>query len=155
MRPLSLTANLFLRVWNSLPVVLWLICFIGLGFLLSSYTPLPVLAAIPASLVAGAVAAFALRPVRKAVDIALCKVLARSPIRPVMEVGVWQLLKVAHRYWPNEPVTDFIGLAALHQTYDRLDEKGRHTMFEIISQMQGTEPVGNGARDFLDQVLPA
>ena len=71
-----------------------------------------------------------------------------------MEVGVWKLLKVAHRYWAGDPVTDFVGLAALHESYDRLDEKGRLQMIDIISGMEGTEPVGTGARNFLDEVAP-
>ena len=154
MRPLSLTATVFLRAWDGLPFVL---LFLGCGgvYLLAAGWGLPILASAPISLLSGVCVYYGLRPVRKFLQIKLSKALAGSPVRPLMEIGVWNLLKVAHRYWPNEPVTDFIGLAALHQTYDRVSEKRRQRMLEIISQLQGTEPVGNGARDFLDEVSPA
>jgi len=152
MRPLSKTANLFSRVWDGLPIILWLVGCGGIYWYAAAWG-LPLFVSVPVSVLGGVTVFHFLRPVRKFLQIKLSKMLAGSPVRPLMETGVWNLLKVAHRYWPNEPVTDFVGLAALHETYDRLNEGRRRRMLEIISEMQAG-PVGNGARDFLDEVSP-
>src|SRR5689334_4562206 len=64
---------------------------------------------IPAGLIAGVVAGQAVKPLRQAASIAFSRSLARSRIRLLMEMGVWRLLRVAYRFWPQNPVTDFIG----------------------------------------------
>ena len=151
MRPISLSATVVLRLADVLPYLVWLLVAFGL-FRAGAAFNFPFFVSIPASLLATVTTVFALRPVRRAIHIGICKVMARSSIRCVMEAGVWSLLKVAHRYWAGDPVTDFVGLAALHESYDRVPEKRRLKILGAVSQMQGTQSVSVGARDFLDEV---
>ena len=71
-----------------------------------------------------------------------------------MEVGCWKLLKVGFRYWPQD-VIDFIGISALHECYDSLDDKGRRQMHDIVLYMSGGTPVAQEAHSFLEEVLKA
>jgi len=99
---------------------------------------------------------FVLRPLRRALSIAVCKALASSPSRIFMEVGVYELLKVAYRYWPKQPLTDFIGMQALHQVYDGLNEGRRRQMLEVLRQIARPmgSPLSPEALELLAEINP-
>ncbi len=71
-----------------------------------------------------------------------------------MEVGVWRLLRVAYRFWPQEPVTDYIGMAAVHRVYDQSGAKSQEQLYAVIRQMESSPgcPVAQAAHDFLDHM---
>jgi hypothetical protein len=158
MNPISLTATVLNRILDFGWYVVWfggwmfgvdyLMDYAAFSFVFFSY------AWIPGGIVLGLFFGYVLRPVRKAGYMWLAKGLARSPLRTLREVGIWRLLRVAYRYWPQEPVTDFIGLAALHKAYDESAPKWRERMYAVVRQMESSPgcPVAQAAHDFLDEI---
>jgi hypothetical protein len=120
------------------------------GFLMES-------AWIPGGIVLALVAASSLRPVRKAFTVAIAKWAAGSGWPLLTEMGVWWLLRVAYRYWSQEPVTDFVGMSALHRVYDRLSVPQRERMNLVLQEIEnlGGSQASSAARDFLHEIASA
>jgi hypothetical protein len=155
MRPTSLTAVALVQTLDNGIYAVWF----GLWVYVVKYLtdligfPLPY-AWIPGGIAAGMLAGHLLRPVRRAGAVAFASEIARSSLKPLMEVGVWLLLRVAYRFWPQDPVTDFVGMGALHRVYDQLPAQRRQQLYSVVCQI---EDASNGemamaARDFLTEV---
>src|SRR5256885_1116032 len=137
MRPISLLAEI---LNNTLEIVVYGVWFVGFLAATKYLTdrgeiPLPY-PWIPAGFVVAIIAGQVLKPVRRSLYLAIAKEMARSRSRVLMEVGVWRLLRVAYRFWPQDPVTDFVGMAALHEVYDNLPPNRRDQLYGIVQQME-------------------
>jgi hypothetical protein len=158
MRPTSPTAAVLNNLLNLGGYAVWFgLWMYGLKYLMDlgdftvSFFPF---LWIPAGIVLGLFFGYVLRSVRKAGYLILAKELTRSRSRPLMEVGVWRLLKVAYRFWPQEAVTDFVGMAALHQVYDQSPAARRERLYAVVRQIESSPgcPAAPAAHDFLDEI---
>jgi len=158
MRPISQTATALNKILDVGCVLAW---FSGWAFAIKYvldlldvaifFIPFPW---IPAGILLGLFLGYVLRPVRKAGYMVFAKEFARSSSRLLIEMGVWRLLKVAYRYWPQEAVTDFIGFAALHRIYDRAPAARRERLYAVVRQIESSPgcPLAPAAHDFLDEI---
>jgi hypothetical protein len=109
---------------------------------------------LPGGIALGLFFGYVLRPVRKFFYMVFAKEFARSSSRILMEMGTWQLLKVAYRFWPQEAVTDFVGFAALHRIYDQAPAARRERLYAAVRQIESSPgcPLAPAAHDFLDEI---
>ena len=158
MRPISLLASALIKILDLLCYLVWFgLCAWGVYYVLDVteislvFVPLPY---IPGGIVVGLFLGYVLRPLRKAGYLVFAKEFARSSSRPLMEMGVWRLLKVAYRFWPQEAVTDYVGFAALHQIYDQAPAARRERLYAVVRQIESSPgcPLAPSAHDFLDEI---
>jgi hypothetical protein len=102
----------------------------------------------------GAACLYFLRPIRRVLLLRCYEAFARSRFRIFTELGTWELLRVAYRFWPGSPLTDHVGLSTLHRIYDTVDEQRREILLEIARRLEGFPncPVGGAAGEFLREV---
>ena len=155
MRPTSLTAQVLIKLLDGGIYAVWFgLWLYGIKYLADLVDfPFPYAWVLGGILLAGVVG-HVLRPVRKACSLAFARESARSGSRALMEMGVWSLLRVAYRFWPQDPVTDFVGISALHQVYDGLPPARREKLYAVVRQMESSPgcPAAQAAHDFLDEI---
>src|SRR5258708_35763337 len=112
---------------------------------------------LPGTLFVGAILFYGARPIRKVLHMGLSRQLAGSSVRLVKAAGVYMLLRVAYRFWPQEPVTDFVGMQALHEVYDQSNERTQAVLRQVLARIAGHpgSPLAPAAHDFLTEVAPA
>src|SRR5438105_5026887 len=122
MKPVSPTAAFLLRLCDAVPplIVFGLAGWAALW--MAGFSDLSLGLWIPICFTAAGAIAYMSRPLRKAAYLGFSKALVHSSSTVLIEVGVFRLLKVGHRFWPQDPVTDFVGISALHACYDHMDE---------------------------------
>ncbi len=155
MRPISITAAVLIKVLDVGAYLVWFGLWLYLlRYLVSLGDVLFPAAWIPAGIILAVFVGYVLRPVRKILFLAFTREIARSSLRPLMEVGVWELLRVAYRFWPQEPVTDFIGISALHQVYEESPARRREQLYAVVRRMESATgcPMAQAAHDFLDEI---
>src|ERR1035438_1766880 len=129
--PFSLTAQ-FLRVlWDGIPLLIWgwftWEAYRRIGGYLG--TP-PELTAPIALIILGAVM-WLLRPVRKFFNMNAYVLMVLSPIKPLIELGVWKLLLVHDQYFRTEhPLYE--GTLAFTNAYHRRSPKGQAEINAIL-----------------------
>ncbi len=154
MRYLSIPGTVVLFLWDYTPVLAWLGLFGLLGSRITAYVSIPLGFCIGIGVAAAIALWYGLRPARKALQIRMGMMLAASWSRALMEAGVWALMRVGYRYWPQD-TTDFVGIASLHRVWDGLGKSGKTQMRDILVYLEAGSPVANEARSFLEEVLPA
>jgi hypothetical protein len=156
MRPISLTAVVLIRILDGAVYALWFGVWLYGGKFLADLAGgfLFPYAWVPGGIVVAIVVAHMLRPVRKTFALGFAREMARSRSRSLMEVGVYCLLRVAYRFWPQDPVTDFVGLATLHRLYDQSRPAHREQLYAVVRQMESAPGCAQAqpAHEFLDEI---
>lgn len=154
-RPISYTTYALLAIWDGLPPAIWYGIFAWLARYASQYSDFPFeYCWLPLAMFLATVLAFFLRPLRKVILLTVYRDLAKSNTGPLTEMAVWKLLQVAHRFWKNQPVTDFVGLSTLHAVHDQLDWPRQMRLRLIVHHIEDAtnSPLTKQAGEFLTQV---
>lgn len=93
------------------------------------------------------------KSLRRMAALMFSKFLAGCAIRPLAEVGVWQLLTVAYRFWPKDPITDYAGMSALHEACDGMPPQRRKQLYDIVRRIEsvGWSTLSPPAHEFLSE----
>lgn len=96
---------------------------------------------------------FALRPVRRVCFLKACQFMIGSGISFLLRFGVWELLTVAVQFWPSS-LPDFVGIEALHRTYDSMDPSKQREVVATIREFEKWPgcPVAKNAVMFLEVI---
>jgi len=107
----------------------------------------------PLTICALAAVLWVLRPVRKFFNMRAYYFMVRSPIKPLIELGVWKLLLVHDHYWRSEQPL-YEGTLAFSNAYARRKPRCQHEINGILwrAEMVGKSHVAKPAREFLREV---
>ena len=153
MRPFSFTAQALRVIWDGVPLLVWLgLCYFfyrRIGLLLST----PMELTLPFAAAAVAVLMWLLRPVRKRFNITAYRLMVLSPIRPLVELGIWELLLVNEKYYSNE-LPRYEGMAAFAASFHRRKPKWQMKINRILwrADAVGRPHLAKPSREFLRQV---
>ena len=84
----------------------------------------------------GMAAVYLLRPIRRRILLYCYEMMLNSGNRILMGLGIWELLRVAYRFWPGSPILDHVGFSTLHRIYDSVDEPRRAIILEELQRLE-------------------
>lgn len=145
----------YLRIaWRSIPSLAGCALALSWAQWLAGWGEMPILVVLPIVMGFGMVVVYLLRPVRQKVFLFCYEVMLRSGNRILMDLGLWELLRVAYRFWPGSPFTDHVGFSTLHRIYDGADDRRREVMLEVLRHVEAYPncPVAGEAHDFLSEI---
>ncbi len=155
MRPFSLFTYVLRVIWDGVPVLVWM----GFAYLVFSEVRsfgIQVELAAPIAAFALWVIMRLLRPLRKLFNMKAYFWMLLTPFKPLTELGIWKLLLVNERYWPQE-LPLYEGTMVFAAAYQRRAPKGQHLINGILWKVDlvGKAHLAKAARGFMREVKTA
>lgn len=124
---------------------------------LAGWGEVTILIVLPIVLGFGMVAIYVLRPLRQRILLLSYEAMLSSGIRMLMDLGLWELLRVAYRFWPGSPVIDHVGISTLHRVYDHSDDRRKEIIVAGLRKLEAYPncPVATEANEFLGEIEAA
>jgi hypothetical protein len=150
MRPFSLAAYFLRILWDGLPFLVWLGIFYTAYRLAGRFLGTPMELSAPSAAFALWVVMRGLRPVRKFFNMTAYSWMERSPVTPLVELAVWELLLVNDKYWSNE-LPEYEGMTAFAAAYRQRSSEWQQKINRILwrAEAVGRPHIAKPAREFL------
>lgn len=136
-RPFSSLAYVLRFLWDGIPLLFWLGLMLLMYRQILSWLGIAVELAAPFALFGTWFATYALRPLRKFINLSCYDLMLRVPIKAVCELAIWKIILVHDRYWRSD-LPDYLATTLFTSAYQSVSPSQVQLLNRILWQVEYT-----------------
>jgi hypothetical protein len=146
-------ASVLRVIWDGGALLFWLLVSYLLYREIQRFLGTPVEFTLPFAAFALWLAMRLLRPLRKPFNLTAYRLMVQTPILPLVELGIWELLLVSDRYWSDE-LPAYQGMTAFAAAYRRRNPSWQQKIQRILwtADAYARPHLAKPAREFLRDI---